>query len=96
MNIKYENEAAVFKALCDPNRLLILETLQSGDKCACKLLEDLEISQSTLSHHMKILCEAGFVESSRQGKWMHYTINSEGFENAKKILEELEICMLIK
>lgn len=96
MKMKYENEAAIFKALCDPNRLLILETLQTGDKCACKLLEDLEISQSTLSHHMKILCEAGFVESTRQGKWMHYSINSNGFENAKKILAEFEICMLMR
>lgn len=93
--MKYEKESAIFKALSDPNRLLILDTLQSGDKCACKLLEDLEISQSTLSHHMKVLCEAGFVESTRQGKWMHYTINSEGFENAKRILEGLEISMLM-
>ena len=90
MKIKYENEATVFKALCDPNRLLILETLQSGDKCACKLLEDLEISQSTLSHHMKILCEAGFVEATKQGKWMHYNIHREGFEAARKVLKELE------
>lgn len=90
MKMKYDKEAAVFKALCDPNRLLILETLQSGEKCACTLLEDLEISQSTLSHHMKILCEAGFVESTRQGKWMHYNINSDGFTNAKKILEDLK------
>lgn len=96
MKMKYDNEANVFKALCDPNRLLILETLQNGDKCACKLLEDLEISQSTLSHHMKILCEAGFVESIRQGKWMHYTISNDGFENAKKILEQLEICLLTR
>ena len=89
--MKYENQANVFKALCDPNRLLIIEILQSGEKCACKLLEDLNISQSTLSHHMKILCEAGFVDSSRQGKWMHYTIHRDGFENAKKILDELEL-----
>ena len=75
--MKYENQANVFKALCDPNRLLIIEILQSGEKCACKLLEDLNISQSTLSHHMKILCEAGFVDSNRQGKWMHYTIHRE-------------------
>ena len=89
--MKYENQANVFKALCDPNRLLIIEILQSGEKCACKLLEDLNISQSTLSHHMKILCEAGFVDSNRQGKWMHYTILGVGFENAKKILDELEL-----
>lgn len=92
--LKFENEATVFKALCDPNRLLILENLQREEKCACKLLEDLEISQSTLSHHMKILCEAGFVESTKQGKWMHYSINSEGFNNAKRILAELESCIL--
>ncbi len=91
MNLKYEYEASVFKALCDPNRLRILETLQNDERCACKLLEDLEISQSTLSHHMKILCEAGFVESTKQGKWMHYTIHHEGFKNAKKILEDLEM-----
>lgn len=89
--IKYENEATVFKALCDPNRLLILETLQSGEKCACKILEDLKIGQPTLSHHMKILCDSGFVNSRREGKWMHYSINKQGFETAKKILCELEI-----
>ena len=43
MKIKYDNEAAVFKALRDPNHLLTFETLHSGDKCACKLLEDLEM-----------------------------------------------------
>lgn len=90
MAIKYEDEAAVFKALCDPNRLLILETLQSGEKCACKILEDLKIGQPTLSHHMKILCDSGFVDSRREGKWMHYSINKQGFETAKKILCELE------
>ena len=90
MNIKYENEAAMFKALSDPNRLLILETLQNEERCACRLLEDLEISQSTLSHHMKILCEAGFVDANRRGKWMHYSPNQEGFSKAKSILELLE------
>ncbi len=94
MKTNYEKEAVVFKALCDPNRLLILETLQSEDKCACKLLEDLDISQSTLSHHMKILCESGFVEANRQGKWMHYSVSNEGFEQAREILSELENCLL--
>lgn len=91
MVIKYEKEAAVFKALCDQNRLLILETLQSGEKCACKILEDLNIGQSTLSHHMKILCDSGFVVARRDGKWMHYSINEQGFEIAKNILSELQI-----
>ncbi len=89
MEKKYEEEAMVFKAFCDPNRLMIIEMLQSGEKCACKLLEDLNIVQSTLSHHMKILCESGLVDSRRDGKWMHYSLNEQGFEKAKKILNEL-------
>ena len=86
---RYEDNARVFKALCDPNRLMIIEMLLSGEKCACKILEDLNIVQSTLSHHMKILCESGFVDSQRDGKWMHYSLNKQGFEEAKKILTEI-------
>lgn len=86
---KYEEIAKAFKALCDPNRLIIIEMLQSGEKCACKLLQDLDIVQSTLSHHMKILCESGFVDSYRDGKWMHYSLNQEHFEIAKQILDQV-------
>lgn len=89
MEKKYEEIAKVFKALCDPNRLMIIEMLQGGDKCACKLLQDLEIVQSTLSHHMKILCESGFVDCYREGKWMHYSLNQENFEIAKQILDKV-------
>jgi ArsR family transcriptional regulator len=85
---KYENIAKVFKALCDPNRLMIIEMLQGGEKCACKILNDLNIVQSTLSHHMKILCESGFVDSRRDGKWMHYSLNKERFEDVKNLLSE--------
>ena len=52
MASEYIENAKVFKAFCDENRLRILELLRSGEKCACKLLEELHISQSTLSHHM--------------------------------------------
>jgi ArsR family transcriptional regulator len=85
---KYEENARVFKALCDPNRLMIIEMLQSGEKCACKILSELNIVQSTLSHHMSILCESGLVRSHRDGKWMHYSLNKEGCEIAKKLLAE--------
>lgn len=86
---KYENKSRVFKAFCDPNRLMIIELLQDGEKCACKLLEELNIVQSTLSHHMKILCESGLVDSTRHGKWMHYSLNMKGFKTAKELLNEL-------
>ena len=85
----YWETARVFKAFCDENRLQILKMLRSGEKCACKLLEELQISQSTLSHHMKILCDAGIVQGRKEGKWVHYSINPEGTKRAQKILEQL-------
>lgn len=89
MGSKYESHAMVFKALCDANRLMIIEMLRNGEKCACKLLEELNIAQSTLSHHMKILCESGFVYGRRDGKWMHYSLNKRGFETAKRLLKDI-------
>lgn len=72
-----------FKALGDENRLRILTLLKSGELCACKILDELHIGQPTLSHHMKVLTEAGFVVPRKEGKWTHYSIN-------KKILIELQ------
>jgi len=78
MSIKYEATAKIFKAFCDENRLNILELLQSGEKCACTLLETLPIGQSTLSHHMKILTDSGVVSGRKEGKWMYYSISENG------------------
>lgn len=85
----YENEAKVFKAFCDENRLQILEMLRGGEKCGCKLLDELKISQSTLSHHMKILCDSGIVSGRKVGKWTHYSIDRQGSERASVLLGEL-------
>lgn len=82
-------DAKVFKAFCDVNRLQILELLRSGEKCACVLLEDLQISQSTLSYHMKILCDSGIVVGRTEGKWTHYSISDQGSQKAKELLAEL-------
>lgn len=84
-----EKKAQVFKAFCDPNRIVILELLKSGEKCACKLLEELNIGQSTLSHHMKILCDSGVVTGRKDGKWVHYSIAQEGVVNARSLLDEI-------
>ncbi|MDP4128119.1 MAG: metalloregulator ArsR/SmtB family transcription factor [Bacillota bacterium] len=89
MENNYEDNAKVFKALCDPNRLMIVEKLQGGERCACEILEDLNIGQSTLSHHMKILIESGIVEGRREGKWMYYSLSKEGCEAAKNLLDEI-------
>ncbi|MGO5029812.1 ArsR/SmtB family transcription factor [Candidatus Agathobaculum pullicola] len=82
-------DAKVFKAFCDVNRLQILELLRSGEKCACVLLENMQISQSTLSYHMKILCDSGIVVGRTEGKWTHYAISDQGSEKAKELLAEL-------
>ncbi len=94
MNNKYKENAKIFKAFCDENRLMILEMLQSGEKCACKILDDLHIVQSTLSHHMKILVESGIVKARKEGKWTHYSISEQGAQYAKKLLAELTIIKL--
>ena len=78
METTYQKNAKVFKALCDEKRLAILEQLRSGEKCACILLEQLDLTQSGLSYHMKILCESGIVSSRQEGKWTHYRLSAAG------------------
>lgn len=72
MQSKY---AIIMKALGDDIRLKIFEMLRNGSLCACKILEEFNITQPTLSHHMKILCDSGIVKAEKDGKWMHYSIN---------------------
>lgn len=84
-----KNISKIFKAFCDENRLLILELLKSDEKCGCKLLEELNISQSTLSHHMKILCDSGIVKQRKEGKWMHYSIVFEKKEEIICFIEKI-------
>lgn len=74
----YQEDAKVFKALCDPKRLAILEQLRSGEKCACVLQEPMDLTQSGLSYHMKILCDSGIVTSRQEGKWTHYRLSESG------------------
>ena len=86
---RYELDAKVFKAFCDENRLKVLERLRGGEKCACKLTEDLGIGQSALSYHMKILVESGVVSARQEGKWTHYSLSATGTARARELLEEI-------
>ena len=81
--------AVVYKAFCDENRLQILKLLQDGERCACSILDEMKITQPTLSHHMKILCDSGVVVGRKEGKWMHYSISEDGLEDVMKYLDEL-------
>ena len=87
MAFKHNDGVKVFKALSDESRLEILKILMGGAKCGCELLEELKIGQSTLSHHMRILYDAGLVDACKEGKWMHYSLSSEGSAKARALIE---------
>ena len=85
----YEQRAKVFKAFCDERRQKILELLQNGEQCACKLIEGTGMAQSTLSYHMKILCESGIVKGREVGKWTHYRIDEASCQIAMDLLRQI-------
>ena len=67
-----------FRALADPTRVAIVNRLSGADElCVCDLTEAIDLSQPTISHHLKILREAGLVESSRRGTWAYYRLVPE-------------------
>lgn len=84
--------ALICKALGDSNRLKIVKMLSDGEKCGCKLLEAFEITQPTLSHHMKILCDCGLVDARKEGKWSHYSLNCETLFQFKEFISSLNCC----
>src|SRR6266545_5498846 len=76
-----EEIAARFKALSDPTRVAIINCLSAADEvCVCNLTETFDLSQPTISHHLKILREAGLVESTRRGTWAYYRLVPEAIE----------------
>lgn len=81
--------AKLIKALGDETRIKIFATLTQGERCACKILDELTISQSTLSYHMKILCGSGLVKGRRDGIWIRYTIEAEVLESLRGLFDEL-------
>ena len=89
MTTAYVQAERVFRAFCDEKRLRILALLRGGEKSACELVTELAVPQSTLSYHMKILCESGVVDSRQEGKWTHYHISREGCAAALALLETL-------
>ena len=88
METVYAERARVFKALCDARRQRILELLHGGEKCACVLIDEMSMPQSSLSYHMKILCDSGIVRGRREGKWVHYSIDPAGADRARQLLEQ--------
>lgn len=81
--------ALICRSLSEANRLQIVEMLALGEKCACELLEAFEITQPTLSYHMRNLVECGLVNYRKEGKWNYYAINCETLQAFKSYINSL-------
>lgn len=81
--------SSVCRALGDPNRLKIVQLLSGCEKCACVILEEFHITQPTLSHHMKILCNCGLVSVRKEGKWSFYSLNCETLRDFQRFIGAL-------
>ena len=85
-----EQVSSICKALGDPNRLRIVKMLSGCEKCACVILEAFDITQPTLSHHMKILCDCGLVNVRKDGKWSYYSLNCEKLWDFQRFIGNLD------
>ncbi len=79
----------ICKALADPNRLRIVQVLTCGEQCGCELLDQMQITQPTLSHHMKVLEGCGLVSSAKKGKWNHYSLNCDQWTAFRDYIESI-------
>jgi len=89
--MEHSRVSLICKALSDPNRLQVIQILTDGERCACELLEQLQITQPTLSHHMKTLEDCGLVSTRRKGKWSHYSLNSDQWTAFRDYIESIRI-----
>lgn len=82
--------AQLFKVLGDENRLRIIKLIAESDEiCACKLLDELNITQPTLSHHMKLLRDSNLIRARKEGRWMHYSLDKAMIDTLCIALKEL-------
>ena len=86
MNIN--DKERIFKALGDKNRLMIMDLISQVELSAGKILEQVNMGQSTLSHHMKILCDSGIVNARKDSRWVYYTINAEVAAEISSVISE--------
>ena len=88
-----EATAAVFRALADPARVRIVNMLSASDGpvCVCEFIPSLELSQPTVSHHLKKLTDAGLLEREQRGKWAYYSLSGEALERLASLVEFKEV-----
>ena len=84
-----KNVSEMFKALGDPIRLEIVRLLVGKQLCVCDILAAFQVSQPTISHHLKVLKYAGIVEDSRDGRWIYYRLNAAALAEMKQVVDAL-------
>jgi len=77
----------LFKALGDRNRLAIMDLIKEKEMSAGRILAEIKMGQSTLSHHMKILCDSGIVNSRKDSRWVYYSINKEAADDLIAVIK---------
>lgn len=86
---------AGFQALSDPLRMKIVASLQQQELCVCDLCELLEVNQSKLSFHLKILKQAGLIIPRQSGRWIYYRLNLVQFALLEKYLAEIRSTKIV-
>lgn len=87
-----KQQALVFKALADPNRLRLLSIIKaasSGATCVCDLTDPLDLSQPTVSHHLKVLVEAGLLQREKRGTWAYFSLTPGALDRVGALLTSL-------
>jgi ArsR family transcriptional regulator, arsenate/arsenite/antimonite-responsive transcriptional repressor len=77
------------RALADPTRLRIVALLGAGPRCVCSLQEEVDVAANLLSHHLRVLREAGLIEGARRGRWIDYRLLPEAFDGIERLLAGL-------
>jgi ArsR family transcriptional regulator len=80
----------LFHALSDETRLEIIGLLRSGERCVCELTDSLDAAQSRLSFHLRVLKDAGIVRDRKDGRWVHYELDPEAFEEIETLVSGLK------
>lgn len=90
MESNVKKYSVYMKALADETRVKIYMMLANGELCACDILEEFQITQPTLSYHMKVLSDSGLVDSRRDGVWMKYSLNRGSLDEIKELFRTIE------
>ena len=85
-----ERAVELFHALSDETRLQIIELLNKGERCVCDLTDSLDAAQSRLSFHLRVLRDAGIVRDRKEGRWVHYELNRDAFEEAEALVDQMK------